>query len=159
MKIIGLYDKIAEKYISITMVESPQMFVRTALATILMDYPLKDVEFYTLGEIDQDLGIIKPCAPKINDWECYKFPETRIEKLKFLSLEQIEELAKNKKHEFLQQTKDQVKDYEKLLIGLKGSLHKAEHESKPDKKKIKELKAQIKNVSNTIYSLKEVSNE
>lgn len=156
MNIYGLYDKVSEKYLSVTMCESAQMFVRNCLATILMDYPLKDIEFYCLGQIDNDLGIVKPCAPKLEDWECYKFPETRMEKFKFLSLEQIEEIAKQKKHEFLQQTKEQVKDYEKLLINAKGELHKEEHSSKPDKAKIKQLKKTIKDISIHIQKLKEV---
>ena len=156
MKIYGLYDKISEKYQSITLCESAQMFVRSCLATILMDYPLKDIEFYCLGQIDLDLGIIKPCAPKLEDWECYKFPETRAEKLKFLSIEQIEQIAKQKKHEFLEKTKDQIKDYEKLLIQVKGELHKQEHSEKPDKSKIKSLKKSIKDISIHIQKLKEV---
>lgn len=156
MKIYGLYDKVAEKYISVTLAESEQMFVRQCLYTILLDYPLKDIEFYCLGQFDNDLGIIKPCAPKLCDWESYKFPETRTEKLKFLTLEQIEEAAKNKKHEFLEQTKDKIKDYEKLLIQVKGELHKEEHASKPDKQKIKQLKKTIKDISFQIVKLKEV---
>ncbi|MCR5422400.1 MAG: hypothetical protein K6E74_02065 [Bacilli bacterium] len=156
MKIYGLYDKVSEKYLSITMCESAQMFVRSCFATILMDYPLKDIEFYCLGQIDSDLGIIKPCAPKLEDWECYKFPETRAEKLKFLTSEQIEEFAKKKKHEFLEKTKDQIKDYEKLLINAKGELHKEEHIDKPDKSKIKLLKKTIKDISIHIQKLKEV---
>lgn len=156
MKIYGLYDKVSEKYLSITMCDSAQMFVRSCLATILMDYPLKDIEFYCLGQIDEDIGIIKSCVPKLEDWECYKFPETRTEKLKFLSIEQIDELAKNKKHEFLEKTKDQVKDYEKLLIQAKGELHKEQHSVKPDKSKIKLLKKSIKDISIHIQKLKEV---
>lgn len=158
MNLYGLYDKVSNKYLSVTMCESAQMFVRQCLATILMDYPLKDIEFYCIGQFDSDLGIIKPCAPKLEDWECYKFPETRAEKLKFLSLDQIEQFAKNKKHEFLIKSKDQIKDYEKLLIQVKGELHKEEHEQKPDKSKIKLLKKSIKDISNHILKLKEVVN-
>lgn len=159
MYIYGLYDKVSNKYLSITMCESAQMFVRSCLATILMDYPLKDIEFYCLGQIDQDLGLVKPCMPKLEDWDCYQFPETRTEKLKFLSLEQIEELAKKKKHEFLVKTKDSVKDYEKLLIQTKSELHKEEHLAKPNRSKIKLLKKTIKDISIHIQKLKEVNNE
>ena len=92
----------------------------------------------------------------MEDWNCYKFPEKRTEKLKFLSLDQIEQMAKNKKHEFLEKTKDQIKDYEKLLIQAKGELHKEQHSSKPDKSKIKLLKKSIKDISIHIQKLKEV---
>lgn len=156
MYLYSLYDKVSKKHLSVTMCESPQMFVRNCLATILMDYPIKDIEFYCIGQFDNDLGIIKPCAPQLEDWECYKFPETRAEKLKFLTIEQIEQFAKNKKHEFLKQTKDKIKDYEKLLINVKGELHKEEQDLKPDKTKIKKLKKSIKDISIYIQKLKEV---
>lgn len=158
MKLYGLYDKVAEKYLSITMCESAQMFVKNCLITILMDYPLKDVDFYCLGQIDQDYGIIKPCSPKLEDWECYRFPEKHNDKLKLLTMEQIEDFAKKKKHEFLEKTKDDIKDYEKILIDLKGKLHKEEHSEKPDKTKIKQLKKTIHDISNHILKLKEVQN-
>lgn len=158
MKIIALYDKVANKYVSTTLCESEQMFVRTSLFAICMDYPIKDVDFYVVGEFDNDLGLIKPCQPRLCSWDCYKFPESRMSKEKFLTLEQIEEAAKNKKHEFIKKQKDSVKDLENALIQAKGALHKEEHETKPDKKRIKELKKIINNISTQIYKTKEVIN-
>lgn len=154
MKLFALYDKVAGKYLSVTACESEDLFVRNCLYTILMDYPLKDVEFYCVGLFDNDLGIIKPCQPRLCSWESYKFPNSRLSKDKFLTLEQIEQAAINKKHEFLQKTKDSIKDLENALVQTKGALHKEEHSDKPDKKRIKELKNIIKDISNQIYTKK-----
>lgn len=158
MKIIGLFDKVANKFVSTTMCESEQMFIRDSLFAICMDYPIKDVDFYVLGDFDEELGIIKPCSPRKCSWESYKFPETRMSKEKYLTIEQIEEAAKNKKHEFLKKTKDNIKDLENALIQAKGALHKEEHSEKPNKKRVKELKNIINNISTQIYKAKEVVN-
>ena len=91
MKIFSIFDKVANRFISVTMCETEQLFVRNALPAILMDYSILDVEFYCVGDFDPDLGLIKPCVPRLCSWECYKFPEKRdsLEK-KYLTIEQID---------------------------------------------------------------------
>lgn len=159
MRIYALYDKVAKRYISTTMAETDDMFVRTSITAILMDYPLKDVECYCVGLIDVDSGIIKPCIPRLVSWDCYKFPISQAQQDKFMSLDDIEKFAQNKKHEFLQKNKDKIEDVERYLSQLKAQL--AIEENKPkkeiDKKRIKDLRNEIKNVSNTLASLKEVA--
>lgn len=159
MKIYSIYDKVSEKFVSTTPAYSDQMFIRDNLAHICMDFALKDINAYCIGLFDDDLGIIKPCQPRLVDWNSYKFPTSRMEKEKFLDLEEIEALAKNKRLEFLQMTKDKAKDLEHLLVQYKGKLHKEEAKDKKEqnKKLIKELKEQIRELSLNIYELKEVS--
>ena len=157
MNIYALKDVVANKFITTTLCESDDMFVRQSLYAILMDYPLKDVEFYCVGQFDNDLGIIKPCRPRLCSWESYKFPTSRADKEHFLTLEEIEKSAKEKKHEFLQRTKDKIADVERAICVANGELKKEEEKKTKDKKRIKELKEYIKVQSQDLKRLKEVN--
>lgn len=157
MQIFAIKDKVAEKYISVTISNNEESMIRNSLVSILMDFSINDVELYRIGLFDEDLGIIKPLEPQFISWEAYKFPVDKVNiKKGFLTIQQIDEYAKNKKHDFLEQTKIKIKDLEHLLIEYKGKLYKEEYESKPNKQLIKELKKEIKNISTQIIKLKEV---
>lgn len=157
MIVVSLFDKIAKRFISTTLVETEEMFVRQSLFAICMDYAVNDVDPYVVGHFDPELGLINPCVPRKFSWECYKFPVTRQSKDKFLTIEQIEETAKKKKSDFIKQTKDKRSDLEKLLIEAKGNLHKLEHSDKKDKNAIANAKAFIKQISTEIKQLKEIA--
>lgn len=156
MNIYSVRDKVANKFISTSMCESDSLFVRTGLPSLLMDYSLNDIEFYCIGQIDTDLGIIKPCQPRLCSWDCYKFPETRLTKEKFLTIEQIDELAKAKKHEFLKKQKDtQISDMNKMIDNAKLAIQKEQKADKPNQKRIRELRKYIKDVESDLNKLKE----
>lgn len=157
MKIYSLFDKVAKRFVSTTIAESDEMFVRSSLYAICMDYPINDVEYYCVGQFDNELGLIKPCQPRLCSWESYKFPKSRMDKENFLTIEEIEKSAKEKKHEFIKQQKDNILDLERAESIAKKQLKEAE--TKKDKKRIKELKDIIKEISLEIKNLKEVSNE
>ena len=157
MKVFSLYDKVAKRFVSTTLAETEQMFVRSCLFSICMDYALIDVEFYCIGDFDSDLGIIKPCQPRLCSWECYKFPETRQSKERFLTLEQIQEFAKAKKHEFLKETKDnEIQNMEKMISNAKAAIESENKKDKPNNKRIKELKKYINDVKKDLSKIKEV---
>lgn len=159
MKIFGLYDKVAERFVSTTIAESEQMFVRSCFAAIVMDYPIRDVEFYCLGTFEPELGLINPCVPRLCSWDCYKFPEKRNSKDKFLEKEQIIKMAQEKKQKFIQETKDSIIDLERFLSQIKAQLQLEEEKPKKDKQKIKELRQLINQTSTEIQNLKGVKNE
>lgn len=157
MQIFAIKDKVADKYISVTISNNEETMIRNSLVSILMDFSINDVELYRIGLFDEDLGIIKPLKPHFIDWNAYRFPVDKIDINKgFLTIEQIDEFAKKKKHEFLEQNKIKINDLEHLLIDYKGKLHKEEHAIKPNKQLIKELKKEIKYISAQIIKLKEV---
>lgn len=160
MKIFSLFDKVANRFISVTMCETEQLFVRNALPAILMDYAINDVEFYCVGDFDEDLGLVKPCVPRLCSWECYKFPEKRdsLEK-KYLTIQQINDIAKAKKQEFLQKEKDNIKDVENAAKQCKAQLEIEESKKQKDKKRIKALRDYLNELNDTIHKLKEVSHE
>lgn len=135
MKVFALYDKVAQKFVSTTLCENEELFVRTSLFAVCMDYAINDVDFYCVGLFDDDTGVIKPCIPRKCDWECYKFPVTRQSKEKFLSIADIEKSAHEKKHEFIKKQKDSVKDLEQYKTLLENKLQ--ENLNNKDKKEIK----------------------
>lgn len=156
MNVYGLFDKIANRYVSLTLEESDEMYVRNNVFGILMDYPLNDIEYHQLGKFDETLGIILPCRPRVCDWECYKFPKSRADKLHFLELSDIVEAAQNKKHEFLRQSKDKVSDLQHSIEIAEKELSKTDSKSKIGKKRIKELRAFITDCQSEINNLKKI---
>lgn len=159
MNIYALKDIQAERFISITIAESDSDFVRSSLYAILLDYPIKDVEFYCIGQFDPDLGIIKPCVPRLGNWECYKFPTSTMDREHFLTIEQIEIAAKNKKHEFIKKQKDEIPNLEKLLSEAKGKLNLEESKKKKDKTKIKNLRRSVAEISSSLSKLKSIKED
>lgn len=154
MNVYSVFDKKANRFISVSISETDETFVRSGMFALLMDYPLADIEFYQVGQFDADLGIIKPCKPRLCDWECYRFPTTRLSKTEFLTTEQIDEKAKSKKHEFLKQLKDTIPDLERSLSIAKSELNKSKIDK--DKKRIKELTGLITEIRSEINNIKEM---
>lgn len=157
MNVYGLFDKVANHFVSINTEESDEMFVRNNIYSILMDFPLNDVEYYQLGKFDETLGMILPCRPRLCSWDCYKFPKTRADKIHFLELSEIEEAAKNKKHEFLVKTKDKVSDLKRSIEIAEKEISKADSKSKEGKKRIKELREFIKDCQSEINNLNKIN--
>lgn len=157
MNVYGLFDKVANRYVSVTIEESDEMYVRNNLFGVLMDYPLNDVEFHQLGKFDETVGVILPCRPRMCNWECYKFPKSRADKLNFLDMSEIIEFAQNKKHEFLQKSKDKVSDLQHSIEIAEKEISKADSKSKQGKKRIKELRAFITDCQSEINNLNKIN--
>lgn len=151
MNIYSLYDKVAKRHLSLTICESDEVFVRQSLLPILMDYALEDVEFFQVGVFDNESGLIKPCVPRRCDWDCYKFPRDRGRKNDFLTMEDLIKFARNKKHEFIESSKNNVEELNKLLDIQRDELEKAKKENNTEK--IKSLKAEIKQTFKDIERL------
>lgn len=155
MKIYAIYDKVAERFISTTISETDGMFLRQALFAILMDYAVKDIDIYCVGEFDTDFGYIKPVVPRQVPLSAYKFPETRESKDKYLTIEQIEQAAKKKREELTKQKVENVETLKKEKVRLNSLLSLEEEKDKKDKKKIKALRAYINQVDEEINRLGE----
>lgn len=157
MNVYAVKDVTSQRFISISLAESDDTFVRASLYALLLDYPIKDIEFYCVGQFDCELGVIKPCVPRLGNWECYKFPTTTMDREKFLTIEQLEQMAKNKKHEFLVEQKNQIPHLEKLLSEAKGKLNLEESKKvNKDKTKIRNLKKSVKELSHSLSELKSI---
>ena len=79
-------------------VGSDEDFVRTSLFSILMDFPLRDIEVFQVGNFDDDTGIITPCEARKIDLNCYQFPHSRLSpEGENITLQDVEKSAKKYK--------------------------------------------------------------
>lgn len=75
---------------------SDDAFMRNCLFSVLMDYPLRDIEVYQVGMFDDDTGEITPCPHRLLDLsQGYHFPRsTTSPNGDDLSLDELEKGAK-----------------------------------------------------------------
>lgn len=104
MNVYALFDKVSKRYLALTFAESDDDYVRQALYPTLMDYPLRDVEYYQVAEFDNKTGVLSPCPHRLGSWEAYKFPVTRMSGTgDDISLDEIDKHAKESKASFVAQ--------------------------------------------------------
>lgn len=153
MRIYAVYDNKAKNFISLHLANSDESFVRSSLNSLLYDFPLNDIDYYQVGYFDLDAGLIKPITPRKCEWDIYKFPETMGSKDKFLTLEQLEEFAKKKKHEFIDTITHDIEDLKQAIKIAESEMSKLNGKTKlekADKKRIKELREYIKTCGSEI---------
>lgn len=155
MKIYAIYDKVAERFISTSIAETDGVFIRQSLFAILMDYAVNDFEIYCVGEFDADFGYIRPVVPRQVPLTAYKFPETRESKDKYLTIEQIEKAAKEKREELNKQKFENIESLRQQKVRLNNLLDLEEGREKKDKKKIKSLRSYINQIDDEINRLGE----
>lgn len=154
MKIYGLYDKVANTFVSTTLAESDGIFVRQSFYAIMMDYALNDVDYYCLGEIDTSTGVIMPCRPRLCSWDSYKFPVSRTDKEHFLTKDEIIKSALEKKEEHIKEvnSSEYLENYKELCI---ERLSKLKESDSPNKKVyIKHYETMLKDIEKGLKNLK-----
>lgn len=154
MKLYSVYDKIGKKHLSITLAETDADFVRSSLFAILMDYPILDIEAYCVGDFYEDSGLVRPCVPRLVDWNCYRFPKNADSfDENYLSIDDIRKKALAKKQEFNEKLKDKKEDLLKLEADIKTAL---DNEKLSDKQR-KDLEIYLFDVQAKINSFDEVA--
>ena len=100
-----IHDKIADVYVGLTYHYTDEEMIRQFLPTVLMDYPLRDIEIVKIGIFDENKGIIQSEEHQIIPTDCYLFPHSRLSPVGIdESLENIEEVSKKVKSDFLAKT-------------------------------------------------------
>lgn len=112
-----IYDKMAKRYRGTFYHSTDEEMIRTSLPSVLMDYPLRDIEIYRIGMFDDVQGIVRPCIRKQVPTDKYLFPHDRLSsKGDDLSLEEIDvEMKKTKaeiiaKHTTVSETTEERKE-------------------------------------------------
>lgn len=73
-----VYDKVGKRYIGLFYASSDEAVIRQSLPSILMDFPLRDINIVCIGQFDELRGEIVSSAPKYVDVSCYTFPHSRL---------------------------------------------------------------------------------
>lgn len=153
MRIFAVFDKVSKNFVSLHLANTDESFVRSSINGLLMDYPLNDIEYYCVGFFDLDSGLIKAITPRKGSWDKYNFPETMASRDKFLTLEQLEEFAKNKKHEFIDSITHDIEDLRQAVKVAESEICRLNGKTKlekADKNRIKDLRAYIKTCESEI---------
>lgn len=73
-----VYDSVSKKYRGTFYHSTDEEMIRTTLPTILMDFPLRDIEIHRIGMFDEDSGELMATKHTIIPTECYTFPHSRL---------------------------------------------------------------------------------
>lgn len=82
LKVYVVYDKIADDTVTVSTATTDGMFVRTySKGFYQLDKNfLNDFEVYHVGDINMDDYKLIPCDKRLVSWDCYKMPESPVEK-------------------------------------------------------------------------------
>lgn len=110
--IYSVYDSVSKKFRGTFYHSTDEEMIRTTLPTILMDYPLRDIEIHRIGMFDEDSGEIFATKHTIIPTDCYLFPHSRLsthgddlsheeldKKMKDFKVEQISKMSEAKASE------------------------------------------------------------
>lgn len=101
--VYSIYDTVAKRYRGTFYHSTDEDMIRTTLPTVLMDYPLRDIEIYRIGIFDDISGTIRPCVKKQISTSKYLFPHSRLSsKGDDLSIEEIDNEMKKSKAEMIE---------------------------------------------------------
>lgn len=104
-----VYDSVSQKCRGTFYASTDEEMVRTTLPSILMDFPLRDIQIKRIGMFDEDTGELFAMRHTIIPSDCYLFPHSRLssvgddlpqeeldEKMKEIKNEKIAELSAKK---------------------------------------------------------------
>lgn len=93
-----VFDSVSKKFRGTFYHSTDEEMIRTTLPSILMDYPLRDIEIHRIGQFNEDTGDLFPSRHVIIPTDCYTFPHSRLSSTgDDLSLEEIDKSMKEAK--------------------------------------------------------------
>lgn len=97
--IYSIYDKVSKEFVGLFYHTTDDDMIRTSLPSVLMDYPLRDIEVYRIGTFYRDRGTVKGCVNKVKvRTDQYLFPHSRLSsKGDDISLDELDEHMKKVK--------------------------------------------------------------
>lgn len=107
--VYSVFDSVSKKFRGTFYHSTDEEMIRTTLPSILMDYPLRDIEIHRIGMFDEDSGEIFATKHTIIPTDCYLFPHSRLstpgddlpqeeldKAMKDLKVEQIAKMSEEK---------------------------------------------------------------
>ena len=86
-KVFAIFDNVTGSCMTISASPTPQSFVRENIKFITSVRPLRDLDFYEIGTINNQTLELVPYSEKIlRSWDCYKVPMSKAESLAPLNI-------------------------------------------------------------------------
>ena len=109
-----IHDKISDKHIGIFYSPTDENMIRTSLPTILMDYPLRDIEVIRIGRFETNSGFIESLNHKFIPMERYLFPHSRLSpKGEDLTVDEVDSACKKAKQKQMAHVDELKENYSK----------------------------------------------
>lgn len=109
--IYSVYDSVSKKYRGTFYHSTDEEMIRTTLPSILMDFPLRDIEIHRIGMFDEDSGEIFSCKHVIIPTDCYTFPHSRLScNGDDLDMNELDKAMKEKKVDMMESLKESKED-------------------------------------------------
>lgn len=102
-----VYDKVSKRYVGLFYAPTDEAMIRTSLPSILLDYPLRDINVVCIGQFDELRGEVVSSSPKYINTSCYTFPHSRLSSVgDDLDLSEVDEYMKKVKSEQVVKSSD-----------------------------------------------------
>lgn len=97
--IYSIYDTVSKEFVGLFYHSTDEDMIRSSLPSVLMDYPLRDIEVYRIGTFYRERGTVKGCVNKVKvRTNQYLFPHSRLSsKGDDLTLDELDEGMKKAK--------------------------------------------------------------
>lgn len=114
--IYTVYDSVSKKYRGTFYHSTDEEMIRTTLPTILMDFPLRDIEIHKIGMFDEDSGEIFSCKHVIIPTDCYTFPHSRLSCAgDDLDTKELDKAMKEKKVKMMESLKESKEEKQEVV--------------------------------------------
>lgn len=100
--VYSIYDTVSKKWRGTFYHTTDEDMIRISLPTVLMDFPLRDIEVWKIGTFDDDSGELTPLRHVLIPTNCYLFPHSRLSSDgDDLSLDEIDTSMKEHKNKLV----------------------------------------------------------
>lgn len=97
--VYSIHDTVSKKWRGTFYHTTDEDMIRISLPTVLMDFPLRDIEVWKIGTFDDDSGELLPLRHVLIPTNCYLFPHSRLSSDgDDLSLDEIDSSMKEQKN-------------------------------------------------------------
>lgn len=106
-----VFDSVSKKFRGCFYHTTDEEMIKITLPTILMDFPLRDIEIHRIGMFNEDTGELFATNHTIIPTDCYLFPHSRLSSVgDDLSVEELDSAMKDKKNEIISKLSEEKKE-------------------------------------------------
>lgn len=100
--VYAVYDKVSKHYKGIYFASTDEDFIRTKLAEVFLNTPLRDLNIFKIGIFNDITGEIKQTIKKRVPTDCYLFPHSKLSPVgENIPVEEVEKAVIDTKNEIL----------------------------------------------------------